>query len=288
MARQNALSLLQQNGVTPELLAELYGDVIEGVEATAVSVLFKSYETSSDFSAGTAEYKRFVNSASNPYGTARTAGAGAKLKIKPVVVAIDIEREIIEEVEEKDLTEYGVRNILGRRKVNHVASMARELDIAFFREGYVAGTQFTPSVGATTWLKKIEELAVHIENVKNDFVHGVPRQLIKVAVTPEVYSDVLQSLQLLPARENSWANGDFGMLNSLMVAKSVNLPSGVAQVVDVMAMVQGSIAQPVHAVPFDIERVQLSKAYAIELFYDYGTKAIMEDLIFYIGDAYVA
>ena len=288
MARLSALSLLKNDGVTPELLAELYGKVIENVQVKAVSMYFKNRDLSGDFAAGSVEAKRFVNSASQAYGTARTAGAGVAVQAKPVVVAKDTEKEIIEEIESKDLNEYGVTDLLNRRRTNHVASMVRELDTAFFAKGYEAGDKFTPTGGATTWFAKIEELVVKLEKVSNPFVDGVPRELIGVAVTPEVYSAIRQELDMVPASENAWGRGDIGMLHDIAILKSNHLPKETGQVVSAMAMVQGAIAQPVHIDEFDVERIQLSKAYAIELFYDFGTQAVMEDLIFYIGDEYSA
>lgn len=288
MARLNALSMFKEDGVTPELLAELYGAVIEGVEAKAVSSLLKNRDLSGDFAAGSVEVKRFVNSASNAYGTARAAGAGVAIDVASITVVKDTERELIAEIEEKDLHEHGVRDLLARRQRNHIASMASELDIAFFAKGYATGTQFVPSVGATTWVAKIEEMVVALENTQNDYVRGVPREMIAVTVTPEVYSAIRQELDPLPASENSWGRGDIGLLHDIRILKSTNLPKGALQVVDAMAMVDGAIAQPVHAVPYDLEKIQLSKAYAVELFYDFGTKEIMPDLISYIGNLFVA
>jgi hypothetical protein len=46
-------------------------------------------------------------------------------------------------------------------------------------------------------------------------------------------------------------------------------------------MAVGAIAQPVVAQPYVVEPIPLSNAVAIELFYHYGTKAVMPDLIKY-------
>lgn len=50
--------------------------------------------------------------------------------------------------------------------------------------------------------------------------------------------------------------------------------------VDVIVMVDGAIAQPVKSTPYSAEKIPLSEAYGIELFYHYGTKSVMPDLIF--------
>ena len=61
---------------------------------------------------------------------------------------------------------------------------------------------------------------------------------------------------------------------------SVYLPAGAKFVV----MVYGSIAQPVLPKPYAAEKIGLADAYALELFYYYGTKEVMPDLIQYYGD----
>ena len=50
--------------------------------------------------------------------------------------------------------------------------------------------------------------------------------------------------------------------------------------VDVIVMVDGAIAQPVMSTPYDAEKINLANAYGVELFYSYGTKSVMPDLIF--------
>lgn len=61
------------------------------------------------------------------------AGAGNKVKAKPVVVAINKDSEIVEEIEEKDTRLYGVDGLLDRRSANHVIRMATDLDVDFFK-----------------------------------------------------------------------------------------------------------------------------------------------------------
>ena len=54
------------------------------------------------------------------------------------------------------------------------------------------------------------------------------------------------------------------------------MPAGV----NAIAMAEGSIAQPVLPTIDDVVKIQQSNAYSFGLFYDYGTKAVTEDLIF--------
>ena len=58
------------------------------------------------------------------------------LRAKPVIVAIDQDKEIVEELEQKDISLYGVDGVLERRARNHVQMLANELDRAFFTEAY--------------------------------------------------------------------------------------------------------------------------------------------------------
>ena len=282
MARIDALSLLQENGIDEALLAEAYGAVIEGFEARAVSVALKNQNLSGDPSSGTVEAKRFVNSASQAYGTARTAGAGDAILSEAVVIALDQHREIIEEVEAFDLKTFGVDGILARRRPNHIASMVREMDTAFFAEAYATGTKVTHT--ATAWDGKLEEMAVKLETVSNDYVDGVDRDMMAFVVTPTVHSALRLLIDEMPAQDNFYAKGAVGVYHGVPVFVSNHLPKAVGQVVDAFVMAFGSVAQPASADQFTPERIPLSKAIALELFYDYGTKAVMPDLIFYSGD----
>lgn len=76
------------------------------------------------------------------YGTARAANKGDAVKAKPVTVAINIDKEIIEEIEEKAVSLYGVDNVVSRRVANHGKSMERELERAFFAEASSAGMKY--------------------------------------------------------------------------------------------------------------------------------------------------
>ena len=81
------------------LLKEAYDGVIANVQKGTVSSKIKNTDLSGDPSAGTVEAKRFVNASSQPYGTARTAAKGTAVKGKTVTVAIDTNREFVEEIE---------------------------------------------------------------------------------------------------------------------------------------------------------------------------------------------
>ena len=72
--------------------------------------------------------------------------------------------------------------------------MANELDEEFFRECVKSGTQFTPSSGTTAIQDIIEEAIVTLETLKNDYIQGIPRNMLSVQVTPAVYSQMRKYL----------------------------------------------------------------------------------------------
>jgi hypothetical protein len=287
MARQDALSIKLQDGTTAAQLAEVYGYVIENVEGRAVSVALKNFNLSGDPMAGSVEAKRFENAVSVAYGTARTAGAGVDVKTLPVIINLNVDREIVEEIEAKDIALMGISAIMQRRVPNHISAMIRELDTAFFTKGYVQGAALTTS-GSTT-AAKLEELIVKLETVSNDFVDGTNRDMLALVVTPAIHSALRLEIDAFPATDNAYAKGSVGLFHGVEVYVSNHLPKASGQVVSAFCMMKGSIAQPVAiAQPYTDERIPLSNAHAVELFYNYGTEAVMPDLIFYIGDAYSA
>ena len=286
MARQKAQKIFLENGTDEALLAEIYGGVIENFELSAVSLAIKA-QNAENVSAGSAEFKRFENSASAAYGTARAAGAGVALQTKPITVPIDTHREIVEEFRKADVAAYGVPSLLERRANNHSRSMVRELDTAFFAKAYAEGAKFTPT--ATAIDEIVEELIVKVESISNAFIDGVDRDDIAVVLSPEKASLLRTKIDNLLIEGNRIENGLLGKFHGVDVYTSNRLPKGTLQVVDMMAMVKGAVAQPVLlADQYQAEKIPLSNDWAVELFYDYGTKALMEDTIFYVGDKYVA
>ena len=274
MARIQSLNiLLETEG--KDYLAELYGNVIENVNKQLVSANMKNTDLSGNPEAGSVEAKRFVNAKSKKYGTARTAGKGDALKAKPVTVAIDQDQEIVEELENKDVSLYGVDGILNKRANNHVQRMASELDTAFFAEAKKSGTKITPV--ATTVPEEIEEAIQVCENTKNDFVDGVPRSMINLVCSTEYYGKIRTYLDKVSRSNVDSTQEEFYAYHGVKTFSSVHLPEGV----DYEIMVDGAVAQPVMSDQYTAEKIPLSNSYGVELFYHYGTKAVMPDLIFY-------
>lgn len=260
-------------------LAELYGKVIENVNKALISARFKNTDLSGDPTTGSVEAKRFVNAKSKKYGTARKGGAGDAVKAKPVTVPINQDQEIVEELEHKDISLYGVDGIIEKRAANHVQRMASELDSEFFAEGKNAGTKIKPA--ATNVPDEIEEAIQICENTKNEFVDGVPRSMINLVCSTAYYGKIRTYLDKVSRPNIDSTTEEFDAYHGVKTFSSVHLPEGV----DYEIMVDGAIAQPVMSDEYTAEKIPLSNAYGVELFYHYGTKAVMPDLIFWKGTA---
>ena len=143
MAKEDALSIFLSNGETLDKLTESYAELVDMIQKGAISSQIKNTNLSGDPASGSVEVKRLMTSASQAYGTARTAGAGDKVKNNGVTINLDQDKEIVEEVEWKDIQFYGIDGIIAKRQANHQNAMIRELDRAFFAEAESAGSEET-------------------------------------------------------------------------------------------------------------------------------------------------
>ena len=281
MARIDALSIdLRTTG--KDKLAEEYGKVIENLQHITLASQLKNTELSGDPTSGTVEAKRFVNKVGKQYGTARTAGKADYIKAEPVVIAINDDTEYLEEVEEKDLKTYGVNGLIERRTRNHQDALAVELDTKFFAEAVNGGTSFTPT-GTPSIEDEIEEAIQEIETTKNDFVQGVPRNMIEVVMSPAYYGKLRNKINSISNSNDlgQVRNYEQGTFNNVNVYSNVFLPQGINYVV----MVKGAVAQPIMTSIYNPAKVDLSDATAFGLFAYKGTKAVTPDLIIYNGEA---
>ena len=274
MARIEALSILtQEEGKA--YLSELYGKVIENVQKNLVSFGMKNADLSGDPSSGSVEAKRFVNAKSQKYGTARAAGAGNKVKADAVTVAIKSDSEIVEEIEEKDTRLYGVDGLLDRRSANHVLRMAAELDTEFFRVAAENATVVEIAEG-TAIEDELETVIQECENTKNSFVDGVPRSMMHLVLNTAYYGKVRNHLDKQTRSNVDTAAEEFYTWHGVECKSCVNLPANVKY----LLMVDGAVAQPVMANQYVAEKIPLSEAYGVSLFYHFGTEAVTPDLIF--------
>lgn len=259
------------------LLKEAYDGVIANVQKNTVSTLIKNTDLSGDPDAGTVEAKRFVNASSQAYGTARTAGKGNAVKGKTVTVAIDTDREFIEEIQQKDIRLLGVDGLITKRSANHAQRMAAELDTAFFAEGKTSGTQFKPPKATTAIQEVVESAILMMEKLKNNYIDGLDRDMLSITFDPDTYSAMRMYLDTVVNTNVDTTTESFVMYHGVKCYSSNRLPSGVKFEI----MMNESIAQPIKSVPYSAERIPLSEAIAVEMFFYYGTKAVTPDTIFW-------
>lgn len=279
MARIESLAILTQDS-SKEYLAETYGKVIEGVMKTLVSADMKNADLSGDPASGSVEAKRFVNAQVQDYGTARAAGAGNKIKAKPVTVKISEDKELVEEIEQKDTLLYGVDGLIDRRSANHVVRMASVLDTDFFKEAFDNAVEVEIAKG-TAIEDELEQVIQECENTKNDFVDGVPRELMRLVLNTNYYGKVRNNLDKQSRANVDTGAEEFYTWHGVECKSSVHLPTGCRYIL----MVAGAVAQPVMASQYVAEKINLSEAYGISLFFHYGTEAVTPDLIFTGVDA---
>ena len=275
MGRIESLAILTQDGAGKEYLAETYGKVIEGVMKTLVSTNMKNTDLSGNPASGSVEAKRFVNAQVQDYGSARAAGAGNKIKAKPVTVKISEDKEIVEEIEEKDTMLYGVDGLFDRRSANHVVRMDSNLDTEFFNVAHENAVEV--AIAADTAIEdELEQIIQECENTKNDFVDGVPRELMRLVLNTNYYGKVRNNLDKQVRSNVDTGAEEFYTWHGVECKSSVHLPAGCRYIL----MVAGAVAQPVMASQYVAEKIALSEAYGVSLFYHYGTEAVTPDLIF--------
>lgn len=280
MARTKAISLIQTGGTKVDL-AELSGLVIGNIQKDTLASGLKSQSYTGNPASGSVEYKRFKNSVSQDYGTARAAGKGSAITVPPTTVNLNTHKEIVEEAAKFDLDTFGVGNIMARRADNHVDTVAAEFDTAFFQCAVDEGTAFST---AETDVEAIVEAFIQtLETVKNDFVRGVPRNIMRLVCDPSFYGKIRNYLDKNVHNANvDSAAEDFATFHGVRCYSSVFVPSGTNAII----MIDGAIAQPAVIYPYkEPEKIPLSNDYGVSMFYDYGTKALTPDLIFHYAKA---
>ena len=97
--------------------------------------------------------------------------------------------------------------------------------------------------------------------------------MLVITVTPAVYGQLLNYIDSVP-------NSLTGLTENMF--HNVRIYSNHRQTKSMLCMIDGAVAQPVVADEYDAERIPLSNAIALELFFSKGTKAVMPDLIKYV------
>lgn len=282
-ARTDSINVVDDNG-DEALLSEEYGRVVEAYQKKSHVAQIKA-EGLGDASSGSMVFSRFQNAAVGNYGAARTATAGASVIDDQVTVNLDQHKEIVEELALFDVKTYGINNLIQRRSLNHALRMAAHTDRAAWAAAFTAAaaasqnTDITWANGTTPdYLALVEEAILKVETVSNDYVDGVDREMIVVAVTPTVFSKIKNSLTKVFAY-NGTVNElvEVEGLNGARIVSEHYLPTGT----DFIATTVGNIAQPIWSQGYTGgERIPLTNNVEVSLFFDYGTKILAPDLVF--------
>lgn len=274
------------------LLAEEYKGIIENIGRRTISSLFKNTRLSGDPQAGTLVAKRFAAAKTEEYGTARAARKGKSIRGMNVSVDIDIDKEIMEEAEEKDIRLGGVLGLLAERRTAITRAMVRELDENFFLvavgkrkesdgtiEDVDGGTEVT--VSGDTIKDRVTAVVMKLHTAKNEFVDGVEKEDIHVVLSPEAYEEMRDFIDTKGNANVKTDVAEFGRFHGVWIYSNVHQPEGI----EIIAMCTGAIAEPVMADEYQAKQIELSNAYAIGMFFHYGCKVVMPDLIYYSKEA---
>lgn len=283
MARQAALNIADYTSrETMDNLAEVLDGVIENIQVSAVSEALKNTNGSGNPEGGSVEYKRFVNAVLEDKGTARTAGKGSKVVAKPIIVNLDDDKEIVEELQIKDVQLYGIDGMAEKRKGNFAKRIIAYLDRKFFNEAVTSGTQFNR--GSLTDPKEIiDAMIVRAKETSSDFIDGIDAEDLALVVNGTYRKALKNDLDALP-NGTAPANGAIGTYDSVTVYESNRLPEGVNAIV----MLKGAIAQPRLISDYQAEKVPFDDAIALETFLYTGVKTLVEEAVYYDGEASVS
>ena len=272
---QAALDIMLNDSEVQDNLKATLDGVLENVSAGAVSEHIKAKNGSGEPESGTIEYKRFANAQLKDKGTARKAGKGDSLNAEPVKVYIDTDKEIVEEVQGKDIRLYGIDGVVEKRKKNHTSAIKCYLDTEFFK-AVLEGVKM--EFGATAQ-DTIDALLQEARTLKNDFIDGIDNDLLVIVVDAKYRKEMKKILDDMPNGTDP-KEAAIGMYDSVRVYESVRMPEGVRCTV----MLDGAIAQPYYVSEYSAEKVPFDDAAAIEDYLYKGTKALTPDAIFYVQE----
>jgi hypothetical protein len=197
-----------------------------------------------------------------------------------VSVLIDRNKEIVEEIEQKDALLGGVYGLMTRRSRNHEKTLVRELERAFFKEASDNAAVFAPA-GTLNPAERLEALIQRLENTKNEYVDGVDRDMLAIIMNTAEYGKIRNFLDFSNNSNVDTAAERFGMFHGVRIFPTVYLPADTG----IIGMAEGSVALPCLPRPYKPEQIPLSDAFAVSLFFYYGVKAVTPDLLVKTGVA---
>ena len=108
--------------------------------------------------------------------------------------------------------------------------------------------------------------------------------MLSITFDPDTYSAMRMYLDTVVNTNVDTTKEEFMMYHGVKCYSSNRLPAGVKFEI----MMDESIAQPIKSVPYTAERIPLSEAVAVEMFFYYGTKAVTpETILWYDGTSAV-
>jgi len=209
--------------------------------------------------------------------SAENAGKGDAQKNNGVILNLDTEKEIVEDLSPKDVKFYGIPDLIGKRKNAFVKALAVFLDKVFFAKAVEEGTEVALS-GYSSIEEKVEAMILAVETVENSNVEGVDRSDIVVSLKPASYAKFISKCDTLANPYNGGVNGKF--------YHDVEIVSNVRQTKDVVSMARGSVALQTAMLTdtgIEVRNPVYNPKKALVMFFMYGVKVIMPDLVFY-GD----
>ena len=283
MARQAALNIADYTDqTTMDNLAEVLDSVIENIQVSAVSEALKNKNGSGNPEGGSIEYKRFVNAELKAKGTARTAGKGDKVIAKPIIVNLNDDKEIVEELQIKDVKLYGIDGMAEKRKGNFAKRVVAYLDRKFFAEAVTSGTRFTRG-SLNTAKDIIDAMIVSAKETQSDFIDGIDAEDLALVVNGTYRKALKNELDELP-NGTAPGNGVIGRYDTLDVYESNRMPEGVNAIV----MLKEAIAQPTLISDYQAEKVPFDDAIALETFVYTGVKTLVPEAVIYDSDSVIS
>lgn len=277
MARTDSIDVfINDTSVKAKLKEEKLNTVIEAFELGALSQRTKNTNLSGTPTAGSFEVSRFMKSVVRDKGTARIAGKGDALEDNPVVVNIDKDKEIIEEVHQKDLDFYGIDGIIDKRGADHVVSMIDFMDSQFFATAVSGGTQYKPLSTLPNIKVQVQKAITKLSKTSNRYMKGVPRSRMFLAFDPDTYDELRDEIEKVHTPNVDTAAAEIFKFRGVECAETINLPEDVKFVLYVKDY---SVAQPYKVNKYDTEKIPLDDAAALELFFYFGTKAVVSESI---------
>lgn len=269
---QNALSITYKNASDKDKLAVVYGAILQNIASEGLySDLINRNYVGTPIKGGSVNVKRMKFATVNTYGTAKAANSGVKVQNNGVNVLINVDKEIVEEIEKKDLDLYGPVGLLAARARDIATSMMIQLDDAYFVALQTAATTFDTSPYSTIQTKVLA-LIRKLEAVTGDNVNKVDRSLMVLTLSPEHYDELETYCQTLPNPLNGGVDAKFFHRAEVRPAPR--------QDVDAVIQVRGSMAMPIVMDTYEAGKAPYSNAYVQELYYSYGIAAVMPELVF--------